>query len=307
MRSGHFAASNLTNRAPFPAIIPTMRFLIRAFFFLLLIAIVAAGGAYFVAGRMPGPAIEIARPEKFVGVATPLEVVVSAPGAAVSTLQIALEQNGKQTPLYTKGDTTGAAPRIEGDRIVITRELGRQTVPDISPAPARIIVTTARPVLRGIRTVESTATRDLQVRLERPRVSVVSTHHYVNLGGTEMVLYRVSPEDVESGVLVGNLEYPGYPATGARGAGRLDCRSRPARGLLRAALRPGRPHADARVRPGRRRQQRPRRLRLHGVPEAVQAQPHRARRQVPRPRRAGHPRRHAGESSPKATRWRSSS
>ena len=196
-----------------------MRFLIRAFFFLLLSAIVAAGGAYFYAGRMPGPTIEIAKPEKFVGAATPLEVVVSAPGASVSKLQIVLEQNGKQTPIYTKGDTAGAAPRIEGDRIVISRELGRQTVPDIKSGAARLIVTTARPVLRGIRTVESTATRDLQVRLERPRVSVVSTHHYINLGGTEMVVYRVSPEDVESGVLVGNVEYPGYPATGARGQG----------------------------------------------------------------------------------------
>ena len=196
-----------------------MRFLIRAFLFLLLSAIVAAGGAYFYAGRMPGPTIEIAKPEKFVGAATPLEVVVSAPGASVSKLQIVLEQNGKQTPIYTKGDTAGAAPRIEGDRIVITRELGRQTVPDIKSGAARLIVTTARPVLRGIRTVESTATRDLQVRLERPRVSVVSTHHYINLGGTEMVVYRVSPEDVESGVLVGNVEYPGYPATGARGQG----------------------------------------------------------------------------------------
>ncbi len=70
-------------------------------------------------------------------------------------------------------------------------------------------------MLRGIRTIQSSAAKDVQVRLERPRVSVVSTHHYVNQGGTEMVLYRVSPEDVDSGVLVGEVEYPGYPATGA--------------------------------------------------------------------------------------------
>jgi murein DD-endopeptidase MepM/ murein hydrolase activator NlpD len=69
--------------------------------------------------------------------------------------------------------------------------------------------------MRGIRTVESTASQDLQVRLERPRVSVVSTHHYINLGGTEMVVYRATPEDVESGVVVGDIEYPGYPAAGA--------------------------------------------------------------------------------------------
>ena len=55
----------------------------------------------------------------------------------------------------------------------------------------------------------------MQVRLERPSVSVVSSKHYVNLGGSEMVVYRATPADVTSGVLVGDLEYPGYPATGA--------------------------------------------------------------------------------------------
>jgi murein DD-endopeptidase MepM/ murein hydrolase activator NlpD len=42
----------------------------------------------------------------------------------------------------------------------------------------------------------------------------MSTHHYVNLGGSEMVVYRAAPEDVRSGVVVGDLEYPGFPASG---------------------------------------------------------------------------------------------
>jgi murein DD-endopeptidase MepM/ murein hydrolase activator NlpD len=193
-----------------------MRFLIRAFFVLVLLALLAAGGAYVYAGRMPPPAIDISRPDKFVGMATPLEVAVTTPGGNVSALQIVFEQNGKQTPIYTQGGTSsGPAPQVAGDKIVISREIGKQTVPDIKSGPARIIVTTARPVLRGIRTIQSSAAKDVQVRLERPRVSVVSTFHYINQGGSEMVLYRVSPEDVESGVVVGDVEYPGFPATGA--------------------------------------------------------------------------------------------
>ena len=62
---------------------------------------------------------------------------------------------------------------------------------------------------------ESTASHDVQVRLERPQVSIVSSKHYINLGGSEMVVYRATPADVTSGVLVGDLEYPGYPASGA--------------------------------------------------------------------------------------------
>ena len=56
----------------------------------------------------------------------------------------------------------------------------------------------------------------MQVRLERPQIAVLSTKHYLNLGGSEMVVYRATPADVASGVRVGDLEYPGYPASGAK-------------------------------------------------------------------------------------------
>jgi len=56
------------------------------------------------------------------------------------------------------------------------------------------------------------------VRLDPPRVAVVSMHHFVNHGGSEMVVYRVTPPDVESGVRVGDLTYPGFPASGAGAA-----------------------------------------------------------------------------------------
>jgi murein DD-endopeptidase MepM/ murein hydrolase activator NlpD len=66
-----------------------------------------------------------------------------------------------------------------------------------------------------MRTLRHTATKDVQVRLERPRVAVVSMHHFVNHGGAEAVVYRASPDDAHSGVTVGDIEYPGFPAAGA--------------------------------------------------------------------------------------------
>jgi murein DD-endopeptidase MepM/ murein hydrolase activator NlpD len=57
--------------------------------------------------------------------------------------------------------------------------------------------------------------RDIEVRLEPPRIAVVSTKHYINHGGSEMVIYRATPPDVDSGVRVGTMEYRGYPASGA--------------------------------------------------------------------------------------------
>ena len=189
-----------------------MRFLLG----LVLVLALAAGGVFVYAGRMAGPAIQINKPEKFVGTSTPLEVVVQAPGAALEDLQIVLEQNGRQFPLYSQADPKGAQVRQDGaDRLVVTREIGKQAVPELQSGDATVTVTAARKVVYGIRTVTSTADRPVRVRLERPRVSVLSTHHYINLGGSEMVVYRVTPEDVVSGVVVGNVEYPGFPAAGA--------------------------------------------------------------------------------------------
>jgi murein DD-endopeptidase MepM/ murein hydrolase activator NlpD len=189
-----------------------MRFLLA----FIAAVLVAVGGVFVVAGRMSGPTIEIRQPAKFVGASSPLEVTVSAPGANLKDLQIVLEQDGKQHPLFTLADQRGATMKQEGaDRLLVTGTVGRQQVPALKSGAARIVASASRAVVYGIRTVESTASRDVQVRLERPRISIVSTHHYVNHGGSEMAVYRVTPSDVTSGVLVGDVEYPGYPATGA--------------------------------------------------------------------------------------------
>jgi murein DD-endopeptidase MepM/ murein hydrolase activator NlpD len=189
-----------------------MRYVLAFFALIILIAC----GVWIYAGGRAGPVIEIAKPVKYVGLATPLEVAVTAPRADLKTLTIAFEQNGKQTPIFSLQSPAGADVKQEsGDRVRITRRIGRDAIPDLKSGSARIVVTASRPVVYGVRTIQSTATRDVQVRLERPTVSVLSTKHYINLGGTEAVVYRVNPPDVESGVQVGDLTYPGFPASGA--------------------------------------------------------------------------------------------
>jgi murein DD-endopeptidase MepM/ murein hydrolase activator NlpD len=182
----------------------------------ILVLILAAGGAWLVAGRMAPPSITIDKPEKFVGMSTPLEITVSAPNApSMTPLRVVFEQNGKQTQLFSLDDPGKAQIKQDGtDKVRITHTIGKQAIPDLQAGAARIVVTAGRPVVYGIRTVQSSAARDVQVRLERPRVSVISTHHYVNLGGTELVVYRVTPDDVESGVIVGDVEYPGFKVSG---------------------------------------------------------------------------------------------
>jgi murein DD-endopeptidase MepM/ murein hydrolase activator NlpD len=166
---------------------------------------------------MAGPPIEIASPTRFVGTTTPVDVSVGAAAGALSGLTIAFEQNGTRTSVFDLTTGESAPEPVPGTpaRVRVVRDITRAAIPTMKAGPARIIVRAARPVLFGLRHVETEATREVEVRLDPPRLSVLSTHHYINLGGTEAIVYRVSPADAMSGVVVGGVEYRGFPASGA--------------------------------------------------------------------------------------------
>ena len=193
-----------------------MRAFLKFILLLLVIAGVALGAAWFWAGRMPGPAIEVRQPGGFIGQATNLEMTVEAPDGQFSRVEVVVEQNDATFPVFaTDAQDQSGVTREGADRLYVMRPIGKRAIPDLQSGAARIVARASRPVLYGIREVETVVTRDVQVRLEPPRVAVMSMFHFVNHGGSEFVVYRVSPEDVESGVRVGSTEYPGFPARGA--------------------------------------------------------------------------------------------
>jgi murein DD-endopeptidase MepM/ murein hydrolase activator NlpD len=190
---------------------------------LVLLLIVGAGVLFVVSRRETLPIVRIEQPERAVGQTATLVVTAEAPKAKFTALTVTLEQNGRTIPLFSLDSadqariatTSPATP----DRVTITRPIGKQSVPELRSGTARIVVSATRPSFLKLRTLSSTAAKEIQVRLDPPTIAVVSTHHYVNLGGSEMVVYR-APADVKSGVRVGDVEYPGFPAAaGAAGAG----------------------------------------------------------------------------------------
>jgi murein DD-endopeptidase MepM/ murein hydrolase activator NlpD len=191
------------------------RFVIRWLVLLVVIAVAAIAGTYALAGRGAPPRVTIEKPDRFVGQAGTLEVVVDAPVARLSSLTMVLEQGGRTTPLFALDATQGAVvTEIDPGHLRVSRPLGKASVPALQAGAARVIVSVARPSFLKLRTLASVASRDFQVRLEPPRVAVVSMKHYVNHGGSELVVYRATPPDVRSGVRVGTIEYPGFPLGG---------------------------------------------------------------------------------------------
>lgn len=193
-----------------------MRILIKFLFFLVLVCAVVVGGAWIWAGRMAGPTIQLREPQKFIGQSTPLELRIESPGGKFSRVDVTLEQNGKSFPIFTLDQQAQSTVRQEtADRLYVMRPVGKRTIPELQNGKARIVVHAARPVVYGLRQAESTDSRDVQVRLQPPQVAVLSQFHYINHGGSEFVVYRATPPDVDSGVRVGDKEYPGFPAKGA--------------------------------------------------------------------------------------------
>ncbi len=249
--------------------IDKMRALLKFLVLLLVLCAVVYTGAWFWAGRAAGPTIEIRQPGKFVGQANNLELMVDSPGGQFSRVDVTLEQNGKTYPIFSLDQQGEATVRQESaDRLYIMRPVGKRAVPELQAGAARIVVRAARPVVYGIRDAESEVSHDVQVRLERPQVAVLSSFHYINHGGTEFVVYRATPADVQSGVRVGDKEYPGFAASRRRHQRRSGAAGR----VLRAALRPGPERADERLRPRRSRQRGAHAARSHGVPEGLLTQ-----------------------------------
>jgi Peptidase family M23 len=183
---------------------------------LLVLLALAFAGAYVAAGRGAPPLLTIDKPDRFVGQSGSLDVTADAPDAQLSALTITLEQNGRSIPLFRlDGPQTASVTRVDHNHLKVSRPLGKQSVPDLQSGPARVVVTATRPSFLKLRQLTSTASKDFQVRLDPPRIAVLSTHHYVNHGGSEMVVYKATPADIASGVRVGDIEYPGFPASGA--------------------------------------------------------------------------------------------
>src|SRR5688572_20845240 len=186
----------------------------RKLLLLLVVLLVVAAWAWLWASRGEGTGLARRAPAWFIGRAAPLDVLVESPGGQFSRIEVTLEQGDRSHPVFTLEQPSQATVKQDtADRIYIMRPVGKRDLPELQAGPARIIVRAARPVLYGLRQAESEMTRDVEVRLDPPRLAVLSTFHYINHGGAEFVVYRATPADVESGVRVGDQTYPDRKST----------------------------------------------------------------------------------------------
>ena len=191
--------------------------MIRLVVALVLVVALAVGGAVYVAaGRAAGPAIEIHQPTRFIGRTAQFEASIDATDGVLTGITAVIEQSGVTLPLFSLSEPDDAETMQESEtRIRVSRTVTRETHPNLAPGPATIVVHATRSVLFGLRERDSTVRLDIEARFDPPRLAVLSSFHYVNHGGAELIVYRVSPSDSESGVRVGDRVFRGYSASAA--------------------------------------------------------------------------------------------
>ena len=260
-----------------------MRGLLKFLFSLILLALIVGAAAWFWAGRMDGPAIEIRQPGKFIGQASTLEMIVQAPGGKFSRVDVGLEQGGKTYPVFAvnpDAPAAGQGPGRPADRHASDRQArdsrsevrssadrrARGTASALGTAPRRIDHDTRRAGAAGA----ADGRRALHLSLHQPRRQRV----------------RRIPGDARGRAGRRPRRRQGIPRVPRVGC-RDQRRSSASRCVLRAALRSADRHEDRGIRPRRGRQSGCRAARLPCLPEAVQEEPHRNRRPLPSARRPG--------------------
>ena len=180
--------------------------------FVVVIVLVLGVAIGFLFLESSHSAVTFVTPPKAIGIATPVTVrVTNAHG--LRHLTASLEQNGASQMLL---DTSNPANRLTFWRTHSSpQELhflaGKKQAPNLKEGPARLVVLAQSNDFRGS---ADTTSADVDVILKPPSVTGDGFQHYINQGGSELVLFTPSGSWTESGVHVGTDSFRSFPVPG---------------------------------------------------------------------------------------------
>ena len=164
------------------------------------------------------PSIDLAQVPKGIGRNTLVEFKVRDAKHRIKTVQVEVSQNGRTYNLPVALGQVQTPGRHWWQRrpesvVGVGVFVGRKQIPDLKEGRATLhLVATNDSWGRFFRGGRTDLAFDLPVRFSPPMVGVLTPQHYVNQGGSELVIFKVSPGTVDSGVQVGNYFFPSWPA-----------------------------------------------------------------------------------------------
>jgi murein DD-endopeptidase MepM/ murein hydrolase activator NlpD len=184
----------------------------------LLIVVAGVGHAIYHGFTGGEPQIHLARELRGIGRSTSLQISVSD-RRGLRGFEATLEQDGQIIPL--RSESYGSRWSLWNDGPTeLTREfeLGTSHQGSLRDGEATLHIRAGNRKWMG---GETALDHPLVVRTRPPTIEVLSGLLYVNQGGSEMVLYRVSETAIESGVRAGRYYFPGSRLPGGQQGDRI--------------------------------------------------------------------------------------
>ena len=186
----------------------------RSWLVVVLALVILLPAGWFIVMRMEGSAPEIViQPElTFLGEAQTVKVSVRDLRSGLKKVKVDLKSDGKTALLYAKtfrSQGFGQAGEMQDTSFELNihpKTLG------ISDGNAVLQVTAQDYAWRNWwRGNEAVVEKQLMVDTQPPEINVLTRNHYINQGGTGLVIYKMSEACPSSGVKVGDAFFPGRP------------------------------------------------------------------------------------------------
>ena len=186
---------------------------LRVLLILGFLALVVLAFATFWTGAEPEVAVQSKL--KGIGRKTPVQVRIEDP-QRVEKVRVELVQGSDVKPVLEKEFQARPAWQVwgGGEPVEMTVDVGRDAVKGLRSGEATIRVTAERAGTWLRRPEPVVSEIKLPVRLAPPTLGVTSNFHYVNQGGSELVVYRVGEGSIRDGVQAGKWWFPGFPMQG---------------------------------------------------------------------------------------------
>jgi len=177
-----------------------------------IVAVLAVAALAVLAALSATPVITLDPPVKAIGANTPVKAEITGV-YGLRRVAAVVEQNGARYTVFEKRNPAHRLffmrRREASHRVAFNA--GKQQAPALRAGKATLIVEAQSNDFLG-RTVS--ASFDIDVILEPPRLAVDEAQHYINQGGSELVTFIVSGEWTEAGVKVGPYAFRSFPLPG---------------------------------------------------------------------------------------------
>jgi len=181
---------------------------------LLVVAAALVAGLGYVLFRVvfaPRPKIVLAKPFDTVGRNAPLVLDITEPRYGVKSVRVSIEQ-GKDEKVVL--DESYEAPRRT---VQVNWAPAQERRFRLTEGPGKLHVQARAAKFGFFNGRGASLDQDFTARLTPPRLEVLTTQHYVNQGGCDMIVYKVTPATAETGVVVGTDRFfRGFPIPGGK-------------------------------------------------------------------------------------------